>query len=71
MNNDYEDQWKIRSRSVLDVSEKTEIMKKKSQFNDHILDIESPNGAFGTTEHHQTQKFTLNCFNLEYGMNVQ
>jgi hypothetical protein len=29
MNNDYEDQWKIRSRSVLDVSEKTENYGKK------------------------------------------
>jgi hypothetical protein len=50
---------------------KTENYEKKNQFNDHILDIESPNGAFCTTEHHETQKFTLNCFNLEYGMNVQ
>jgi hypothetical protein len=48
---------------------KQKIVKKTSLM--IIFWIESPNGAFGTTEHHETQKFTLNCFNLEYGMNVQ
>jgi hypothetical protein len=56
---------------VVCVWKNRKLWEKKNQFNDHILDIESPNGAFCTTEHHETQKFTLNCFNLEYGMNVQ